>query len=74
MSHYLLLAPTAGGALIKCTHPAMSQSDTGLSWEVLRAGTSLLSRLLCTSIIVLHWSIKGLFCSWGFGRSFVAFT
>lgn len=52
----------------------MSLSDTGLSWEVLRAGTSLLSRLLCTLIIMLHWGIKGLFCSWGFGGSFGKFT
>lgn len=60
MSHCLLLAPTAGGALIRCTHPAVSLSDTGLSWEVLSIRTSLLSRLLCTPIIVLHWDIKGL--------------
>lgn len=74
VSHCLLLAPTGGGALFKCTHPAVSLSDTDLSWEVLRAGTSLLSSLLCTPIIMLHWGIKRLFCSWGFGGNFGEFT
>lgn len=68
MSHCLLLAPAGGGSLIKCTHPAVSLSDMGLSREVLREGTSLLSRLLCTPTIMLHWGIKGLFCTWGFGE------
>lgn len=68
MSHHLLPAPTAGGALIKCVHAAALLSDAALKWEVLRAGIPPPSRLLCTPDIVLHWGIEGPLCSRGFGE------